>query len=95
MPRETLSLEDRKQLLAMKQFDYGHVVIKVLQVLDAAEHELITQAEKQLEKRVAELREDRDHYKERTLHAEKPGKTPYQWNMKANSLVRVMREAAK
>lgn len=70
MPRETLSLEDRKQLLAMKHFDYGHVVIKVLQVLDAAEHELITQAEKQLEKRVAELREDRDHYKERALHAE-------------------------
>lgn len=31
----------------------------------------------------------------RLLASGKPGKTPYQWNMKANSLVRVMREAAK
>lgn len=31
----------------------------------------------------------------RLLASGKPGKTPYQWNMKTNSLGRVMREAAK
>lgn len=57
MSRETLSLEDRKHLLAMKHFDYGAVVMKALRIIDALEDSLnaATAERDALAKRVADL----------------------------------------